>query len=51
MDPPRWVALTGEVNRALTRPEVAGVMISHGTDTLEETDCEKGAGRHHFARS
>ena len=37
MDPPRWVALTGEVNRALARPEVAGVIISHGTDTLEET--------------
>jgi L-asparaginase len=37
MDPSRWVALTGEVNRALARPEVAGVIISHGTDTLEET--------------
>ena len=37
MDPPRWIALTGEVNRALARPEVAGVIISHGTDTLEET--------------
>ena len=37
MDPPRWVALTGEVNRTLARPEVAGVIISHGTDTLEET--------------
>ena len=37
MDPPRWIALTSEVNRALARPEVAGVIISHGTDTLEET--------------
>jgi L-asparaginase len=37
MDPPRWIALTGEVNRALARPEVAGIIISHGTDTLEET--------------
>jgi L-asparaginase len=37
MDPPRWVALSKEVNRALARPEVAGVIISHGTDTLEET--------------
>jgi len=37
MDPPRWVALTREVNTALGRSEVAGVIISHGTDTLEET--------------
>lgn len=37
MDPPRWIALTNEVNRALARSEVAGVIISHGTDTLEET--------------
>jgi L-asparaginase len=37
MDPPRWVALTKEVAENLERPEVAGVVISHGTDTLEET--------------
>jgi L-asparaginase len=37
MDPVRWTALTREVNTALGRPEVAGVIISHGTDTLEET--------------
>src|SRR6516164_10501816 len=37
MDPPRWIALTSEVNHALARPEVAGVIVSHGTDTLEET--------------
>ena len=37
MDPPRWIQLTGEVNRMLARPEVAGVIVSHGTDTLEET--------------
>jgi L-asparaginase len=37
MDPIRWTALTREVNAALTRREVAGVIISHGTDTLEET--------------
>jgi len=37
MDPVRWTALTGEVNTSLARPEVAGVIISHGTDTLEET--------------
>lgn len=37
MDPARWVSLTKEVTRALGRREVAGVIISHGTDTLEET--------------
>src|SRR5215813_15023402 len=37
MDPVRWIALTRDVRAALTRPEVAGVIISHGTDTLEET--------------
>jgi L-asparaginase len=37
MDPPRWVQLTRAVQAALDRSEVAGVIISHGTDTLEET--------------
>lgn len=37
MSPERWVALQKEVSSALSRPEVAGVIISHGTDTLEET--------------
>jgi L-asparaginase len=37
MDPARWTALTREVKTALSRSDVAGVIISHGTDTLEET--------------
>jgi len=37
MDPDRWVALQKAVVAALARPEVAGVIVSHGTDTLEET--------------
>ncbi len=37
MDPARWVQLTRAVEEALARPEVAGVIVSHGTDTLEET--------------
>jgi L-asparaginase len=37
MDPVRWVELQKSVEKALSRPEVAGVIISHGTDTLEET--------------
>lgn len=37
MDPVRWTVLTRDVTAALARPEVAGVIVSHGTDTLEET--------------
>lgn len=37
MDPPRWTQLTKAVQAALDRPEVSGVIVSHGTDTLEET--------------
>jgi L-asparaginase len=37
MDPDRWRTLTAEATAALARPEVAGVVITHGTDTLEET--------------
>ncbi|MFJ7565796.1 asparaginase [Herminiimonas sp. NPDC097707] len=37
MDPTRWVALTKAVQTAVDRPEVAGAIVSHGTDTLEET--------------
>src|SRR5437879_2373718 len=52
MDPDRWVQLQKAVAEALARPEVAGVIVSHGTDTLEETawflditvDSEKPAG-------
>ncbi len=37
MDPPRWIELQKAVVQTLARPEVAGVIVSHGTDTLEET--------------
>jgi len=37
MDPERWVAIHERVEKALASDEVAGVIISHGTDTLEET--------------
>jgi predicted ATPase len=33
---PRWSELTKAVNAALQRPEVSGVIVSHGTDTLED---------------
>jgi L-asparaginase len=32
-----WRALALAVDQAVARPEVAGVVITHGTDTLEET--------------
>jgi len=37
MDPERWITLKHAVDGALARPDVTGVVISHGTDTLEET--------------
>lgn len=37
MDPTLWLALKKAVVEALARPEVAGVIVTHGTDTLEET--------------
>lgn len=32
-----WAALAARVAAHLARPEVAGVVVTHGTDTLEET--------------
>jgi L-asparaginase len=37
MDPLLWSSLTKQVRAALARPDVAGAVVSHGTDTLEET--------------
>lgn len=37
MGPSRWVALHEAVATALARDDVTGVIVSHGTDTLEET--------------
>jgi L-asparaginase len=35
--PAQWITLHDAVSTALARKEVAGVIVSHGTDTLEET--------------
>ncbi len=32
-----WADLAGRVNHHLARPDVQGIVITHGTDTLEET--------------
>lgn len=37
VDPVWWTRLTRAVDDALARAEVAGVVIAHGTDTMEET--------------
>lgn len=37
MTPANWIGLQKAVEVALARPEVAGVIVSHGTDTLEES--------------
>lgn len=37
MEPNHWGALQQAVVKALARDEIRGVVISHGTDTLEET--------------
>jgi L-asparaginase len=37
MDPALWSELTRQVRAALARADVAGAVVSHGTDTLEET--------------
>jgi L-asparaginase len=37
MTPEIWVRLAGRVNELLAKPEIAGIVVAHGTDTLEET--------------
>lgn len=37
MDFPTWKRLASAVERHLNRAEVAGVVVTHGTDTIEET--------------
>ncbi len=37
MDDATWLRLTQRVAHHLARPSVAGVVVTHGTDTLEET--------------
>ena len=37
MGPAVWQALLARLSQHLARPEVAGLVVTHGTDTLEET--------------
>jgi len=35
--PAQWLALSQRINEALARPDLDGVVVTHGTDRLEET--------------
>lgn len=37
MNPEIWLKLAGRVNDLLANPEIAGIVVTHGTNTLEET--------------
>jgi L-asparaginase len=37
MTPQIWLALSRRANELLALPDVAGIIVTHGTDTLEET--------------
>ena len=37
MDDELWVKLATEINALLARPDVDGIAVTHGTDTMEET--------------
>lgn len=37
LDPSDWLCLARAVDQALQEPHIAGIVITHGTDTLEET--------------
>src|SRR5215469_4345202 len=37
MTPEIWIRLAGRVNELLAQPEIAGIVVTHGTNTLEET--------------
>ena len=37
MTPEIWIRLAGRVNDLLAKPNIAGIVVTHGTNTLEET--------------
>lgn len=37
MTPEIWLRLAARVNELLAKPEITGIVVTHGTDTLEQT--------------
>ncbi|MCD7893237.1 MAG: asparaginase [Erysipelotrichaceae bacterium] len=37
MNPSRWIALSRTINELLAKDDIDGVVVTHGTDTLDET--------------
>lgn len=37
MTPAIWLKLADRINLLLARPDIAGIVVTHGTDTMEET--------------
>lgn len=37
MDEAHWMTLTKKINEVARRPEIDGIVVTHGTDTLDET--------------
>ena len=37
MTPDKWLLLAKDVNNSIALPETSGVVVTHGTDTMEET--------------
>lgn len=37
MNPSRWIELTNKINEIVQKDDIDGVVVTHGTDTLDET--------------
>ena len=37
MDEEKWITLANQLNELAARPDIDGIVVTHGTDTLDET--------------